>query len=122
MNGTSNLPDQEAKRRCDGTSMIDREISTVGTPLGGSNNLVIADSNNSVDNLVIKSDGSNSRFVISDAENTITTAIAGATGSGTNQVTIPFSGVSGAEIQINTLGSGDAVTVDYSLGNFAKSI
>ncbi|MDA1014324.1 MAG: autotransporter-associated beta strand repeat-containing protein, partial [Planctomycetota bacterium] len=92
--------------------------------LDGSNNLVITDQNGgtSNDTLTIQSDTTNSRFVISDPSQLLSTSIAGATGSGTNTVTIPFALVAGSQIFVNTLAGNDSLTIDLSLGNFSKSI
>ena len=95
------------------------------TTLDGSGNLVITDANGvgtSNDSLTIKSDTTNSKFIISDTSLTFSTSIAGATGHGTNSVTIPFASVSGSQILVNTLGGNDSLTIDLSLGNFSKTI
>ena len=98
--------------------------SETGITLDASNNLVITDINGgtSNDTLTIKSDSTNGRFVISDPYQTISTTIAGAIGSGTNAVTIPFVSVSGSQILVSTLGGNDSLTVDFSLGHFGKTI
>ena len=77
---------------------------------------------NTNDNITIKSDTTNTQFVISDPVNTIDTSIAGATGGGTNTVLVPFGSVTGSAIFVNTLAGDDFLTVDLSLGNFAKTI
>ncbi|MBI5757591.1 MAG: autotransporter-associated beta strand repeat-containing protein, partial [Planctomycetales bacterium] len=95
-----------------------------GVTLDGSNNLVITDTNGgtSNDTLTIKSDTTNSVFIINDPNRTIAASIAGATGSGTNTVTIPFGSVVGTQILVNTLAGNDSLTIDLSLGNFSKTI
>lgn len=92
--------------------------------LDGSNNLVVTDTNGgtSNDSLTIKSDTTNNVFVFSDPNLTISTSIAGATGSGTNSVSIPFAAVTGPQVVINTLSGNDSLTIDFSLGNFRKAI
>ncbi len=92
--------------------------------LDGSNNLVVTDINGgtSNDTLTIQSDTANSRFVISDPGNVISTSIAGATGSGSNTVTIPFGSVVGSQIFVNTLDGNDSLAIDLSLGNFSKTV
>src|SRR5688572_16027573 len=66
--------------------------------LDAAGNLVIVDSGggNSNDNITIKSDTTNSQFVVSDPVNTIAISIAGASGSGTTEVLVPFGSVSGS--------------------------
>lgn len=92
--------------------------------LDASNNLVITDAKGGASNdaLTIKADTTNSVFVISDAALTISTTIAGATGSGTNSVSIPFAAVTGAQVIVNSLGGDDSLTVDFSLGSFRKAV
>ena len=92
--------------------------------LDGSNNLVITDSNggSSNDTLTIQSDTTNSRFVIADPNNVLSTSISGATGNGSGTVTIPFASVAGSQILVNTLAGNDSLTLDLSLGDFAKTI
>ena len=77
--------------------------------LDAAGNLVIVDSDggNSNDNITIKSDTANSQFVISDPVNTIATSLAGASGSGTTEVLVPFGSVSVSEIVVNTLAGDD---------------
>ena len=97
---------------------------TTTVSLDGSNNLVIDDTNGGTtnDTITIQSDTTNSRFVISDPSNLLGTSISGATGSGTNTVLVPFASVSGTQILVNTLVGNDSLTVDFSLGNFSKTI
>ena len=86
-------------------------------------NLLIEDTGVSGnDNLTIKSDTTNSQLILSDPGTAINTSIAGATGSGTGTVTIPFGSVPGSAILVNTFAGDDFLTVDLSLGNFAKPI
>ena len=88
------------------------EVPDTEITLDGSNNLVITDVNGgtSFDNLTISTSGAD--LVITDPGNLLATAISGATGSGTNTVTIPLFQITGSEIQINTLGGDDTVTFD----------
>src|SRR5262245_30253344 len=91
------------------------------TLVGG--NLTIADINTaSDDTLTIQSDVANSRFIISDPDHILGTDIVGATGNFTHTIYVPFAAVTGGFINANTLGGIDNLTVDYSLGHFAKSI
>jgi len=72
--------------------------------------------------LTIQSDTTAGQFIISDPINILSTSISGATGSATHSVYVPFSSVVGTQIIVNTLGGDDSLTVDFSLGNFAKAI
>ncbi|MGZ0171721.1 MAG: tail fiber protein, partial [Planctomycetales bacterium] len=90
--------------------------------LDGSNNLVITDINGgtSLDDLVISTNGT--IVTVTDPGNILTTTISGASGSGTNTVTVPLSQITGSAILVNTLGGDDSLTVDLSSGNFGKAI
>ena len=91
----------------------------------GSGNLVVSDQpvggNN--DKLTIQSDTVNARYIISDPINLLSSNIAGATvSSDLHTVTVPFAVITGSQILVNTYGGDDSLTVDLSLGDFAKSI
>tara|TARA_R110002072_G_scaffold303130_1_gene494991 strand:- start:32 stop:4702 length:4671 start_codon:yes stop_codon:yes gene_type:complete len=90
--------------------------------LDGSNNLVITDANGgtSDDDVTISTNGT--VITISDTSNVISTSISGATGSGTNTVTIPLSQITGSDIIVNTLAGDDMLTIDFSSGAFNKAI
>ncbi len=91
--------------------------------LDAGNNLIVTDTDgNFPDDITIQSDTLNSRFVISGSSQSFVTTIPLATGSGTGSLTIPFSAVLGPNLIFNTIGATDALTVDYSLGDFAKAI
>ncbi len=98
--------------------------ATISLTLDGSNNLVVTDTAGGGQNdaITIKSNTTSSVFVINDPTHTISTSIAGAVGANTNTVTIPFGSVAGSQILVNTLAGNDSLTVDFSLGNFSKSI
>jgi len=98
--------------------------STTNIALDGASNLVITDAaaGGQNDTLTIQSDTTNNVFIISDPNHLLSTTIAGATGSGTNTITIPFASVAGPQISVLTLDGNDSLTVDFSLGNFTKSI
>jgi autotransporter-associated beta strand protein len=98
--------------------------TTTTVSLDGSGNLVIDDTDgaDTNDSLTIQSDTTNNRFVISDPNNKIATMIAGATGSGTNTVQVPFASVSGSRITVTTRAGDDSLAVDFAQGNFAKTI
>ena len=108
----------------DGNDVVLTVITIETSITLSSNNLVISDVNGgaSNDTLTIKSDTTNSKFIISDPNQKFSTSISGATGSGTNTVTIPFASVSGTQIMVNTLAGNDSLTIDLSLGNFSKTI
>ncbi|MDA1014947.1 MAG: hypothetical protein O3A00_10925 [Planctomycetota bacterium] len=86
------------------------------------NDLVITDVNGgtSNDNLTISTNGT--IVTMTDPSNLLTVSgITGATGNGTNTVTVPLSSFTGG-IVVNTLGGNDTLTVDLSLGNFSRAI
>ncbi|MFN5856670.1 MAG: beta strand repeat-containing protein, partial [Pseudanabaenaceae cyanobacterium] len=84
------------------------------TVVNDSGNLVITDAVNTNDNLRISSNGI--VLTITDTNGKlIGTAISGATGNGTSTVTIPLSSFTG-NIQTNTLGGDDTLTVDFTGG------
>ena len=88
-----------------------------------SGNLVVADitAGGQNDNLTIKADTTNGNFLISDPSHPLGIAgtITGATvSSDLHTVTVPFASVTGSQIQVNTLGGNDTLTVDTSLGSF----
>ena len=99
-----------------------RALLAFNVTIDGSGNLVINDAAGTNDDLTIKSDTTANLFRISDTAQTFTTAISGATGSGTSSITVPFTAVTGANIQISGQNGDDSLTVDLSLGNFAKSV
>lgn len=80
---------------------------------------ITGDVQNGVDDLTIRSDGSN--LVIYDAKHFLTTMIAGAGGDATHTLTVPLAAFAG-DILVDTLGGNDALTVDYSTGNFDRQI
>jgi hypothetical protein len=94
--------------------------------LDGAGNLVIRDiTSTTFDALTIQSDTTNQRFIISDADTTrvLTTNIPTALGNGTNVIIVPFAAVTSAtNINITTFSNADSVTLDFSLGNFLKTV
>ena len=95
--------------------------------LGGVN-LVIQDiTSTTVDSLTIQSDTANQRFIITDSDpnRVLTTGIGdpSTNGNGTNQIIVPFDLVTSAtNIDVRTFGTTDSLTLDFSLGNFAKNV
>ncbi|MEZ4870007.1 MAG: DUF4347 domain-containing protein [Caldilineaceae bacterium] len=77
--------------------------------------LTITDANGgaSNDHLTISHSGGN--YTITDSALTLTTAIAGASGDGTNSLTIPDTGIT--SIVFDTQGGNDTLTVDFSSGD-----
>lgn len=98
-------------------------LITTSVSLSGGN-LLISDAlgDDTNDTLTIQSDSTN--FHISDPNNLLglTAGIAGATGHGTHTVTVPIASVTGTQILVHTLGGNDSLTVDFSDGNFTKTI
>jgi len=102
-----------------GSTVVEPTITvTIGAMSG---NLQVDDIAGGNNTLTIKSDTAGSVYIISDPNNALTTTIDGATGNGTNVVTIPFGAFSG-NIWINGNGGDDALTIDLSLGNFGKTV
>lgn len=79
-------------------------------------NLVITDANGgtTADTLTISLNGSNVR--INDPNNTLTAGV-GATQIDPNTVEVPFASISGGNIQVNTLGGNDLLTLNFAGGN-----
>jgi hypothetical protein len=104
----------------------DASSFTTELKLDASGNLVVSDisSGGQDDTLTVQSDSTNSRFVVSDPNHLlgITGTISGAVvSSDQHTVTVPFGSVSG-NLQVNTLGGNDSLTIDSSLGKFNKAI
>ncbi|HPM82318.1 MAG TPA: choice-of-anchor Q domain-containing protein, partial [Candidatus Anammoximicrobium sp.] len=90
-------------------------LATTTISLDG-NDLKVEDTDggDSDDTLTIRTDGTN--VIFTDPNNLLGTTIPGATGSGTNEVTVPLSAFTGSII-VTTLGGDDQLTLDYSGGN-----
>ena len=89
--------------------------------LDGIGSLYVTDVSDVPDTLTIRSDTNLRRFVVTDATKTLTTTIPGATGDGTQQITVPFELVTGA-IVVDTRGGTDSLTLDLTVGNFSKEV
>src|ERR1043166_6057420 len=102
----------------------DRLAPATLVSLDASGNLMVQDTigANTNDDISIYSDTSNDQFIISDPTKAIDTNVPGATGGGTNTVSVPFDAVAGDAIFVNLFTGDDALTVDLSLGDFAKTI
>jgi len=83
------------------------DIETEVALAGGNLTITDIDGGNSADTLTLSVAGSG--LVISDPNNAITTSIAGATGDGTNTVTVPLSVFAG-DVIVDTLAGDDSVT------------
>src|SRR5437899_8461610 len=94
---------------------------TPNITLDGSGNLVIDVGAGRTDTITIVVSGSS--YVISDtnAANKFYSTLA-TSGSGTNSITIPQSAVTGTQIQFLTGDQNDKLTVDFSGGDFTKTI
>ena len=99
-----------------------RALLAFNVTIDASGNLVINDATGTDDLLTIQSDTDTNLFRISDSAQIFTTSISGATGSGTSSITVPFAAVTGSQVQIFGQNGDDSLTVDLSLGNFAKSV
>jgi hypothetical protein len=85
--------------------------ATTTIALDGMGNIVVTDTDggNTADRLNLSTNAAGTTFNFFDNFNQLTTSIPGATGDGTNFVTVPLAGVSG--VIINTLGGADEVTI-----------
>ncbi len=104
----------------DGASIFVGSIET-SVALDGSGNLVVTDINGGTtdDTLTVKSDGAN--IYVSDPNRLLETSVGSISGD-FHTVTIPLASITGSQLQFNTLAGSDSLTVDFSLGNFTKSI
>jgi hypothetical protein len=107
----------------DNVVLTARGVPETEVTLDGSGNLLISDINNaSHDDLTIRSDVINNRFVIRDPNLVLTTNISAATRVDMHTIWVPFDVVSGDSVIVDTLGGNDTLTIDFSLGDFAKAI
>ncbi len=102
---------------------ISLTTSETEVTLDAAGNLVIIDINDTDtwDNLTLSTDD-NYIFIV-DPGNILTTSIVGATGAGSNQITVSLgtTGFTGGII-VNTLGGDDLFTIDFTAGNFTRDI
>lgn len=96
--------------------------SLTNTCVDGAGNLVVDVGNGRSDNIIVTVNGPNYRISDSNSGNVFFTAIAGATGTGTNSVTIPISAVTGAQFFIKTNDQNDTLNIDFTGGNFSDAI
>ncbi len=103
-----------------GYTLIDTLVSltagnlTIGdTQVGGNN-----------DSLTIQANTALNEYIITDPNKILGTfGIAGATTSANyHTVTVPFAAVTGTQVIVNQSGANDALTLDYSLGNFPQTV
>jgi hypothetical protein len=92
--------------------------------LDSSQNLLIQDvsAGGQSDSLTIKADAAHGRYEIHDSANTLVTDIAGASGSGSQTVYIPFAAIGGDKIIVAAAGGDDSLTLDYSGGELPQSV
>jgi Ca2+-binding RTX toxin-like protein len=90
--------------------------------INGSGDLVVTDVNGGSSNDQLTLQTSATHVIVTDAALIISTNIAGATGGGTNSVSIPLAAITGSQIIVNTLAGDDQLILDDSLGNFAHDI
>jgi autotransporter-associated beta strand protein len=102
----------------------DVELTTLGpetsvTLVG--NDLTVTDINASTDDtLTISTNGTN--VVITDPSNLLSVSgLTGATGDGTNTITVPLTAFTG-EIDVNTAGGDDSLTISLASGDFTRVV
>ena len=101
-------------------SLEERLVPTT-ISLNASGDLFIESLGNANDKLQIQADVANGKMSISDPNEFLTTNIAGASGSGTNSVQIPFSSFRTAkQLIVNTFGGNDFVKLS-AVGNLTLS-
>ena len=112
-----------------GASGNDIVLTVIATPtnvfVDGMGNLVVADSivGGNRDQLTIQSDVANAQYIIHDPVNLFITNIPGATISpDLHTIKVPFSAIPGTQVLVNTYGQDDSLTVDFSLGDFSRSV
>ncbi|MEO2017324.1 MAG: VCBS domain-containing protein [Fuerstiella sp.] len=113
----------------DGDGGISPNADVTVTVKGAAENSVTLSSGN----LVISNFGTalNNNFTLSFDGTAITindtvealdvTGVPGATGSGTNTVTVPVSSITGTQIIVNGQGGDDSLTIDFSNGDFLNA-
>ncbi len=104
----------------DATSLSTAETEVT---IDDSGNLVITDVNDTGtwDNITLSTDGSS--VFIYDPNNIMTTSIVGATGAGSNLVSVSLGNSSfTGNIIVNTKGGDDRLIVDFSTGDFSRDI
>ena len=94
------------------TTTITRVPKTT-VALDENQNLIVTDSTlgGKNDQLTFLADTADNQFIISDLTSMVETSIATATGSGTHQVVVPFSAVTGTSVNINTLDGDDTISI-----------
>jgi hypothetical protein len=99
-------------------------LATLTAGLNGAGNLMILDTADVVNSLTLQLNAAADSVVISDAsEQFAASSITGAAlSNGDKTMTIPLTSITGASISIQAGGGDDSLTIDFSLGNFSKSI
>ena len=98
----------------------DLTLHVGGASIDPSGNLVLTGQN--ADDFTLTYDPTADEFVLTSASASIYTNIASASGSGTTEVRVPTSLVTGSRIIVNGGTGDDVLTVDYSGGAFGKTI
>ena len=101
------------------TGVLSAVAASTDVGLDGSGNLIITDAGGtSHDELTVQTSGS--LVIVSDPNNLLAPGL-GMSAIDGNTVSIPLASIAG-NIQINTLGGNDHVTLDYFGGNFGRDI
>lgn len=100
-------------------------VGTIETSVSidGSGNLVVTDINGGMtsDTLTVQADTGAGTIIVSDPNHVFETSV-GTLSADFHSVTVPIASITGSQILFDALAGSDSLTVDYSLGNFSKSI
>ena len=97
-------------------------LPTINVSLSSGNLLVADVTAPPADNITLSADTTHHQYTVFDPANVLATSISGAIVSADQHtVTVPFSSVTGTNIDVNTLGISDVLTVNFALGSFASS-
>ncbi|MDF1754813.1 MAG: autotransporter-associated beta strand repeat-containing protein [Verrucomicrobiales bacterium] len=101
--------------------LVNQGVADTGIALN-SGNLVITDTNGGDTDDSLRFTVGATGYTIYDGSQVITTGISGATRISEHEIFIPFSSISGTEIQIDTLGGSDVLTLDLGGGTLQQKI
>ncbi|MAS94337.1 MAG: hypothetical protein CMO55_14155 [Verrucomicrobiales bacterium] len=102
--------------------LVSLGIADTDVNLDGSGNLVITDANGGdTDDTILITVGTNATlsqdgYTIFDSSGLLTTSIAGSVRVSENEIFIPFTSISGSEVQVDTLGGTDTLIIDLQGG------